>query len=296
MTGVDTIIPVSVLVVTRNAATTLARCLNALTDCDKIRFAEIRVVDSASQDDTAAIAAQYGVPVISFVWNGHYPKKRQWCLDTLPFATDWVLFVDADEYLTPELVAEIATLMQRRPEHDGYFIKGRFLFLDQPLRFGHCNHKLALFHRNHGYFPPCPDLDAPGMGEIEGHYQPHVRGTVAHLRHPLWHDAAHSLSDWFERHNRYADWEAALRADNRMAILIAQENCWWRRWRKKLLHRLPGRPLWVFAHSYIGRLGCFDGRAGWHFALARAFYYWQVGLKTCTIQKRNPTALVKDGS
>ncbi|MBP2316663.1 glycosyltransferase family 2 protein [Azospirillum soli] len=273
-------IPVSVVVMTRNEAVNLPHCLSALG-----QFAERFVVDSDSADGTPAIAAAFGAVVVTFQWNGRYPKKKQWCLDALPFANDWVLFVDADERLGPALVDEIARLMAEGPAHAGYFIDGRPVFLGRRLRFGAGNRKLALFDRRRARFPEVPDLDVTAMWEVEGHYQPVIAGTVGRLRHALEHADDKPLSAWFERHNRYSDWESALRGDGRMAALIGRETGS-RRWLKRLFHRLPGRPLLVFLHGYVLRLGFLDGGPGLHHALARAFYYWQVGVKMKDAERR----------
>ncbi|WP_247872971.1 glycosyltransferase family 2 protein [Azospirillum sp. TSH64] len=281
-----TAIPVSVVVMTRNEAANLPQCLPSLT-----RFAECFVVDSGSDDGTPDIARSHGARLIAFRWNGRYPKKKQWCLDTLPFAHDWVLFVDADERLTAELVEEIARLMAAGPACAAYWIDGRPVVRGRRLRFGCWNRKLALLDRRRARFPDQPDLDIAAMWEVEGHYQPQVSGTTGRLRHPMDHEDAKPLSAWFDRHNRYSDWEAAIRADGRMERLITGEPdggssaphslraLLGRRMQKRLFQRLPGRPLLAFLHAYVLRLGVLDGAAGLDHALARAFYYWQVGLK-----------------
>jgi len=267
-------IPVSVIVMTRNEAANLPWCLAALG-----RFGQVLVVDSASDDDTPAIAAAWGVPVVPFVWNGRYPKKKQWCLDQLALAYPWVLQLDADECLTPALVEEIAALMARPggPPAAGYFIAGRPVFLGRPLRFGLHNHKLCLIDRRRARFPELADLDLP-MGEVEGHYQPQLAGPAGHLRQVLLHHDRKPLAAWFQRHNRYSDWEAGLDHSGRRAAVIALEHGWRRRL-KILFAALPARPLALFAYLYLLRLGCLDGRPGLHYALARAFYLWQVQVK-----------------
>ena len=98
-------IPVSVIITTKNEEANIARCLAALD-----RFAEVWVVDSESSDKTCEIAKAHGAKVKTYRWDGRYPKKRQWCLENLALAHDWVFFVDADEVVTPELVDEIAAL------------------------------------------------------------------------------------------------------------------------------------------------------------------------------------------
>ena len=266
-------VPVSVIVMTRNEASNIVACLDSARD-----FSERFVVDSASRDGTAELAATAGARVVPFCWNGRYPKKKQWCLSHLPFGHDWVLFLDADECLTPELTAEIAALMTAGPRHAGYFIIGTMSFLGRRLRFGAQNHKLALLDRRRAHFEDCPDLDVAAMWEVEGHYQPRLDGPAGRLKAPLRHEDAKPVFAWLERHNRYSDWEAALRRDGRLLAMAAGETPR-RRFLKGLADRAPARPLLAFLHSYLWRLGFLDGRAGFHYALARAFYYWQIGIK-----------------
>ncbi|OYD81510.1 glycosyl transferase [Azospirillum brasilense] len=273
-------IPVSVVVMTRNEAVNLPHCLPALD-----RFAERFVVDSGSTDGTPAIAEAARARVVPFQWDGRYPKKKQWCLDHLPFHQDWVLFLDADERLSGALVEEIAAVMAAGPRHAGYFINGRPVFLGRRLRFGAGNQKLALFDRRKAHYPLVPDLDVATMWEVEGHYQPVIAGTVGRLRHSLDHADDKPVAAWFERHARYADWEAALRSDERMTELIARDSGS-RRWLKMWFNRLPARPLLVFLYGYVLRLGFLDGGPGFQHALARAFYYWQIGMKIADARRR----------
>ena len=95
-------LPISVIVPVRNESRNLPRCLESLA-----LAGEVYVIDSESTDDTVAIAQAHGAKVVQFHYTGGWPKKRQWAMDTLSFAYDWIL-VDADEVLTPELVEEIA--------------------------------------------------------------------------------------------------------------------------------------------------------------------------------------------
>src|ERR1700676_1363708 len=85
-----------------NEARNLPRCLASLGD-----VGEVYLLDSQSADDTVGIAQSYGARVVQFHYRGGWPKKRQWAMDTLPLAYDWILLLDADEVLTPESVKEI---------------------------------------------------------------------------------------------------------------------------------------------------------------------------------------------
>jgi len=272
---------------TRNEAANLDACLDSLGE--PARFARVVVVDSGSTDGTPEIARRRGVEVVAFQWNQAYPKKKQWCLDRVAPEWDWVLFLDADERLCPALIDEIDALFRPQPPCAGYFVDGRTVFLGRRLRFGHRNRKLALVDRRRARFLPQSDLDVATMWEVEGHYQPVLDGPAGGLRGWMWHEDRKPLYSWFERHNRYSDWEAMLAADGRLAVLAAQERGR-RRWLKRLFQSLPARPLVIFLYDYVVRLGCLDGIAGLHFALARAFYYWQIGVKRAALvrSQRNP--------
>jgi hypothetical protein len=91
-------LPVSVIIPVRNEAKNLPRCLRTLGEAG-----EVVVVDSQSTDATVEIAREFGAQVVQFHYQGGWPKKRQWAMDTLPLAYDWILLLDADEVLTPEL-------------------------------------------------------------------------------------------------------------------------------------------------------------------------------------------------
>ncbi|MCB9963525.1 MAG: glycosyltransferase family 2 protein [Rhodospirillales bacterium] len=272
----SSMIPVSVIIVTKNAAATLPDCLQALTG-----FSERLVVDSASADRTCQIATDHGAQLVSYFWNGKYPKKRQWCLETLALKHDWVLFIDADEIMTPKLEKEITALFTPNspsaadPLIAGYFIPGRYVWNGQYLKYGLCNRKIALLHRRRMIFPEIDDLDCPGMGEIEGHYQPVPKspdGKISALSASLHHHANHSPAAWLERHRRYAAWECCINRKN----IWPDDPLPWRRRIKKFLRQSPLRPELVFIHSYFLKGGFLDGVAGFEFARSRWQYYQMI--------------------
>lgn len=265
-------IPVSVIVMTRNEAANIAACLSGLTGFD-----QVLVVDSGSEDGTAALAVLLGAELVAFQWDGRYPKKKQWSLQWPGLRHDWVLFVDADEIVSAALAAEIAALMRQERPEGAFFIASRQVWLGRELRHGCPYRKIALMHRHRARFLPCDDLDVGAMWEVEGHYQPLVEGPVGQLRQPLRHEDRKPPFAWLDRHNRYSDWEAQL-AGRRPGPVLAGERGW-RRWAKRTLRRLPCRPLLAFLHGYVLHLGFLDGWAGLHHACGRAFYYWQISLK-----------------
>ena len=106
------------------------------------------MVDSHSTDGTPELAARHaGVAVVPFRWSGTEPKKKQWCLDTLPFACRWVLFVDADERVPLRLVHEIAAAVAAPGPHAAFWVRGRPHFLGHRLRFVLQHRKIVLLDR-----------------------------------------------------------------------------------------------------------------------------------------------------
>src|SRR6266566_5533626 len=95
-------VPLSVLVPVKNEAANLRDCLASVSFAQ-----EIVVVDSASTDGTQSIAESTGARVIQFAWNGKLPRKKNWALENIPWHHEWVLIIDADERITPELEREI---------------------------------------------------------------------------------------------------------------------------------------------------------------------------------------------
>src|SRR4051794_11075741 len=95
-------LPVTVVVPVKNEEKNLPGCLARLGG-----FAEILVVDSDSTDRTREITERAGAKLLDFDWPGGFPKKRNWVLMTYTFSTKWVLFLDADEYITKAFVEEL---------------------------------------------------------------------------------------------------------------------------------------------------------------------------------------------
>lgn len=261
-------IPLTVIVTTKNEERNLARCLAALE-----RFDEIVVVDSDSGDATAEIVRSFGATLVPFIWNGRYPKKRQWCLDTLSLKYDRVFFVDADEEVRPVLCNEIAALDWQAA---GYFVKGSYVIDGKVLRFGLKNNKLCLLDRRLIEFPVVDDLDIPGMGEIEGHYQPVMKenATIGFLKNHLLHHAMDDEERYGQRHQNYALWQAGIKNKG----LIFPDPIASRRILKAIFHHSKARPCLAFLHSYIVKMGFLDGMRGLKLAKSRFFYYHNIFL------------------
>ena len=252
-------IPVSVVVMTKNEEANIEACLVRLT-----KFEQVFIVDSNSTDRTVDIASKYRREVVNFTWNGKYPKKKQWCLENLPFIYDWVLYVDADEQLYPELVNEISCVMLNGPKYSGYFVDFDGAFLGRTLRFGSKNVKLVMFDRTRARFLDYEDLDAANMWEVEGHYQPCMRGKVGRLKRRAAHSDSKSLFVYFDRLNRYSDWEAVVRSRG-LLTKHGESQLPLRRILKRVFDMLPFKPTTMFLYSYLFKAGFLDGKAGFSY-------------------------------
>jgi len=255
-------LPISVIVPVRDEARNLPRCLESLAD-----FGEVYVIDSKSADDTDAIAQSHGAKVIQFHYEGGWPKKRQWAMDTLPLAYDWVLLVDADEAITPVLAEEIRQAVQN-PDVDGYRIALQMYFLGRVLRHGGAGfYKLSLFRRGKGRFE-CRFRDQDvSMADIEVHEHVVVAGKTAKLRNSLIHHNVESLSRFIRKHDEYSNWEARVWLEGeagygelRPSLFGTQAQR--RRWLRKKFFGLPGSPVLFFIYRYVFQLGFLDGTPG----------------------------------
>jgi glycosyltransferase involved in cell wall biosynthesis len=257
-------LPISVVIPVRNEEANLGRCLDALGS----EFAEVLVVDSHSIDTTREIAANHGVRVVPFAWNGTFPKKRNWVLRNVPLACDWVLFLDADEEITPQFVAELGQVIPNTA-CVGFWLSYRNAFMDRWLRFGDRFSKLALFRRDAGEYERIDDQGWSDL-DMEVHEHPVLAGPVGRIRSPILHRDFKGLEAYRRRHEAYALWEAhrslALRRDG------------WSRLtgRQRLKYRLVNTPLLgpaYFVASYVLKLGFLDGRAGFWFAWHKMCYF-----------------------
>src|SRR6185437_5886212 len=140
-------LPVSVIIPTRNEARNLPLCLQSLHEAG-----EIYVIDSQSPDETIEIARSHGAEVVQFRYNGGWPKKRQWALNTLPLAFEWVLLLDADESLTPGLKTELQQAIDSG-DCNAYAISLQIHFLGRQLRHSGAKfEKLVFFRRGKGRY------------------------------------------------------------------------------------------------------------------------------------------------
>lgn len=267
-------VPLSVLFVTRNEEANIERALRSVHG-----FADqILVIDSESEDGTVEIARRYAEVVTNLPYeHGRIiPWIFQWGLDHLPIRNDWVLILEADQAVIPELRQEIAALLAR-PEipENGFYIRRRQVFRGRPLRFGGYGSKyiLKLFRRDHAELDP-----------VEQDTRVYVRGRVGRLRAPLeeWNRKEDEILFYLHKHLRYA--EAFAREEHERGT----KGLAWKMqprlfgtpdarvlWLKDRYYRLPlyARPALYFVYRYFFLLGILDGSNGFLFHFLQAYWF-----------------------
>ncbi len=277
------LLPVTVIVAARNEARNLPRCLESLRN-----VGEVYVVDSQSTDATVQIAQSHGAHVVQFHYQGGWPKKRQWAMESLPLAYDWIFLVDADEALTPELAAEIQRAIQDQAR-DGYYIALRMFFLSRELR--HCGasfYKLSLFRRGRGRFECRLKDQDRSMSDMEVHE--HIvmeggsEGKTAKLNRPLLHHNVESLSHYIRKHDEYSNWEARVwlagEANARdLAPSLFGSQAQRRRWLRKKFFAIPGSPVLFFFYKYVLFAGFLDGVPGLIYCILQGVQFFHIKAK-----------------
>jgi glycosyltransferase involved in cell wall biosynthesis len=267
-------IPLSVIVTTRDEEANVERCLRSVHG-----FADqIFVLDSESTDRTVEIAQRYAeVQTLAYDHSRIIPWIFQWGLDNLPLRNDWVLILEADQAVTPGLRAELAALLARPDEvrEDGFYIHRRQIFRGRPLRFGGYGSKviLKLFRRSRS-----------GLDPVEQDTRVYVRGPVGRLRAPLeeWNLKEDSIQFYLHKHLRYAEAFAREELERRRRGLP------WKAtprlfgtpderilWLKTHYYRMPlfVRPMLYFLYRYFFLLGILDGKTGFVFHFLQAFWF-----------------------
>lgn len=261
---------ISVIIFTRNEEKNILDCINSARLCN-----QIIVLDSLSTDKTEDIANRANVEFVTFNWNGQYPKKRQWALDNLDLHNEWILFLDADERLTDDLLNELEEIQLKHSDrYSAILIPIAYYFAGKRLRFGQVPKKIVFFKKKNVSYPVISDLSITGMGELEGHYQPYVFGKIGRARNKLIHNDNDPISTWAIRHVNYANWEAHLMLNKIDMRLVANSKSSL----ASFVHKSRIRSILFFVYSYIFKFGFLDGRAGFDYAFGKAWYYWLSGV------------------
>ena len=262
----------AVVVLTYNEEANLPDCLRSLQPLE----CEVFVVDSGSTDRTVGIAEDAGAQVISHPFESQ-AQQLNWALEHIPINGQWVLRLDADERLTPELAQELAAeLPALDRDISGLYVKRRVYFMGRWIRHG-------------GYYPTwLMRVWRRGAATVEDRLMDEhmvlLRGRAEFLKHDIREDNQNGLFRWVDKHNRYSTREArsvSIETEGqevKPALVGTPESR--RRWlHRRVYNRLPlfVRPFLYFAYRYFLRLGFLDGKQGlvFHF-LQGCWYRFQV--------------------
>ncbi len=261
----------TVIILTLNEEKHIERCIKSLLQITD----KIYLIDSGSTDNTKIIAEKLGANVAQNPWIS-YAFQFNFGIKNNPFNTKWLMRMDADEYILPELAKEINSTLIQTPENiHGYYIKRRVIFMDKWIKNG-------------GYYPYwLLRIWKNGSGYCEESWMDeHIRlntGETAQLNHDLVDHNLNSLTWWTNKHNNYANREVIdllnLKYDFNSKETVTpklfgtQEQR--TRWIKKIYNSFPlfTRPFIYFHYRYIFRFGFLDGKQGliWHFL--QGFWY-----------------------
>ncbi|MBO0933564.1 glycosyltransferase family 2 protein [Fibrella aquatilis] len=275
-------VPITVLILTKNEAPNLSHCLSSVVGW----AAAVFVLDSGSTDLTVALAEAGGATVFHRDFD-NYAAQRNHAIEALPILTEWVLFLDADEYATEALKTAIEPILGQDKGHNGYFIPFKFIFMNRWIRHGgyYPTYILRLFRRS-----------AVQRIDREMDEQITVQGTTGFISEPFVHYDRKPVQFWYEKHARYTQFQVAdlLKTDGektlRWADAATQRDK--KRWvKEQVWGHIPVllRPFLYFGYRYLIQLGFLDGKAGFIFHFSHAFLY-QFMIAAVYIDERNRLA------
>lgn len=262
MSGETGRIPLTAIILTLNEERNIGRCLEGLARVD-----DVAIVDSVSTDDTldAARRARPDVRVYEHPFED-FGAQRNWALDNVSPAHEWVLFVDADEFCDDALMDEIDTFVRQPDGRVGAYIAGRNYFLGRWLKRTtmYPSYQLRLLKHGHVRY------------RKEGHGQREETDGPLHYLRQGWHHEGFSkgVRQWVARHNNYSTDEVdlilRLREEKlRLSSLFDDDAIARRRAWKIVGARMPMRPLGRFIYTYVFRLGFLDGYPGFLYCCLR---------------------------
>lgn len=273
MSNITIVIPV------KNEAKNLLRGIEAVRS-----IGPVVVVDSGSTDDTQAVAQAAGAEVLDFKWDGKFPKKRNWTLRNYDFKTEWVLFLDADEFVSPEFIQELQAAIQSTA-HVGFWLNFSNYFMGEELKYGDRMCKLALFRIDAGEYEEIKE-DSWSHLDMEIHEHPVLSGTIGDIHAKIEHNDFRGLKHYIAKHNEYSSWEAAryLRLNANYRVGSESKSGEWEGLTDRQKKKYSNLAKWWFAPAYFLvsfflKQGFKDGRVGFHFALMKAIYFYQIRLK-----------------
>jgi glycosyltransferase involved in cell wall biosynthesis len=246
---------VTVAIITKDEEGNIRDCLESVKWAD-----EIVVVDNGSTDRTLSICQEYGARIFQEEWKGYSGQKNS-AIEKA--GNEWVLNLDADERVSPELRQEMQKGLEENQGVDGYWIPRKNFFLGRWIRYGgwYPDLNLRLFRKSRGRF-----------GERAVHERLKLEGKALTLTHPLIHETYRSLSDFLRRMDRYSS-------------LAAGEML--REGRKFRLIDPVLRPPFTFLQMYVLHAGFLEGYFGFVLSVLYSYYTFAKYIKLRELKKND---------
>ncbi|MDA7692775.1 glycosyltransferase family 2 protein [Alphaproteobacteria bacterium] len=261
-------INLTVVILTFNEELNIRTSLNSVSDWAKYVY----ILDSESKDQTCNIALEYGAEIFLRKFDT-FANQRNYAISELPLKTEWMLFLDADEYLLDSLKSEINDAIYNK-KYDGFYLKRRFYFMGKWIKYG-------------GYYPTwILRLFKHKLASCNRDVNEHVvvNGKIGKLKCDFVDNNKKDVTDWIEKHNKYSTFEAieliknhknSIEIDEMANIFGTQVER--KRWvRERVWNRLLPpliRPWLYFFYRYILRLGFLDGKEGFIYHTLHGLLY-----------------------
>jgi len=247
----------SAIIICRNEEKDIEGAIQSLLWAD-----EVLIVDSYSTDNTLTIAGNYPVKILQRTFD-NYSRQRNWALDQATY--DWVLMLDADERITPELQREIQNILAQTPEKSAYTIYRSNFFMGQRVRFSGWQNDgvVRLFDKTqHRY------------SDKNVHEELILAGKPGKLKYKMLHYTYRSLPHYLDKWNTYSTFSAQDKAP---------------RTGKVSFFHLMFKPAFRFFRDYILKLGILDGKVGFVICCLASSSVFMRYLKIWRMQQENIT-------
>jgi glycosyltransferase involved in cell wall biosynthesis len=271
------LLDLTIAIPVRNEEINLPGCLAAIGN----NLAQkVILIDSGSTDKTKEIAVEFGVEILDFTWNGKYPKKRNWYLQNHTPTTKWILFLDADEYLTENFKSELREKLTQ-DNKAGYWLRYSIYFMGKKLKGGYPLKKLALFRMGAGEYERIEE-DKWSNLDMEVHEHAVLSGEIGYFKTAIDHMDFRGITNLNNKHTEYAIWEARRYLKIRDNTAVRSNWTWKQRTKYYLMGTIWIGPAFLFG-SFLLLAGFRDGKRGLAFAIFKMSYFNQV---YCNIQEQ----------
>lgn len=263
---------ITTIILTKNEELHIRRCLENVAPLSQ----KVLVIDCQSRDRTCEICSEFAnVEVVQHPWPGNQAAQFNWALDNCKIDTAWILRMDADEYCTPDLIAEINTRLRTLPNNISAIVLplGR-AFMGKRLKHGIVNgiKMIRLFRTGKVRYE---------QRLMDEHLEV-LEGETATFNHEFIDDSLLPIGKFIEKHNNYSSREAALLLDAEYGLTTIEEHesmyakeVVKKRAQKAKYARMPlfWRAIAYFVYRYFFKMGFLDGKEGFLWDFLQGLWY-----------------------